>query len=219
MVYKSILLCILFVFPPALNANAGHLRVPNTDSVAMTSSAVKVGVVTMEEGRHSFTPFGFKKFCTDEQRYCSMYRQSRKSNPPRMVLTNEREAELFEVNRSVNRRIAPMPETSFFTGSLRDNWKIPTTSGDCEDYVLLKQAELIERGWSKNALLVTIADNAKGYRHAVLTVRTDAGDFILDNENNEVKDWREVNFRWIKRQSARNMMRWVEIKPVSDIEA
>lgn len=213
--YKSALISIIFIIVSATNVNANQFITPGVGEIATTLQVVKPDFVSMEEGRYSITPYGFKKFCRNEQAYCSQLRRTRGNKPQRVALSDERLAELAEVNRSVNRRIAPMPEISFFTRSNVDDWKLPTTSGDCEDYVLLKQSQLIEKGWPKNALLITIADNAKGYRHAVLTVRTDAGDFILDNENNDVKDWRDVNFRWIKRQSARNMMRWVEIRPES----
>lgn len=162
----------------------------------------------MVEGRISITPFGFKKFCETERRHCDIFRNASGSELVRMNAL--RYDELSKVNASVNAEIYPVPEIGLFSSD--DDWKLPTNSGDCEDFVLLKQARLIEMGWPESALLITVVDMKDGTRHAVLTVRTDSGDLILDNLTNRVLDWQKVDYRWIKRQSARNMMRWVEIK-------
>lgn len=176
--------------------------------ISSTGQGAQVG---MTEGRISFAPFGFKEFCRNERAYCDLYRNAGATKEVPMVMSPERLAELKEINSSVNHSIRQVPEFSFFGLSYKDEWKLPSTSGDCEDLALLKQKLLIEKGWPESALLVTVADMSGGTRHAVLTVSTQEGDLILDNVTDEIKDWREVDYRWIKRQSARNMMRWVEI--------
>ena len=50
-----------------------------------------------------------------------------------------------------------------------------------------------------------------GDGHAVLTVRTDRGDFILDNLVSKVLDWRDTRYRYLKRQSTANAGKWVDI--------
>jgi len=45
----------------------------------------------------------------------------------------------------------------------------------------------------------------------VLTVRTDHGDFILDNLVGTVLDWRDTRYRYLKRQSTANAGKWVDI--------
>jgi len=162
----------------------------------------------MAEGRISVAPYGFKKFCKTEKNHCEIYRNAKSSKT--VELTASRYQELAKVNKSVNVEIYPIPELFIFASN--DTWKLPTKSGDCEDFVLLKQARLIEMGWPASALLITEVDLQDGTRHAVLTVRTDSGDLILDNLTDKILDWQSVNYRWIKRQSARKMMRWVEIK-------
>ena len=42
--------------------------------------------------------------------------------------------------------------------------------GDCEDYVLLKRRMLIQSGWPREALLVTVMRNEQDEGPAVLTV-------------------------------------------------
>ena len=41
---------------------------------------------------------------------------------------------------------------------------------------------LIQAGWPREALLITVVRDKKGEGHAVLTVKTDKGEFILDNQ-------------------------------------
>ena len=50
-----------------------------------------------------------------------------------------------------------------------------------------------------------------GDGHAVLMVRTDRGDFILDNQEQKVKLWTETGYRFIKRQAQENPNRWVSL--------
>jgi predicted transglutaminase-like cysteine proteinase len=73
--------------------------------------------------------------------------------------------------------------------------------GDCEDYVLEKRRRLMRAGLPRQALLVTVVRDHKGDGHAVLTVATDRGDFILDNQAPKVLGWSETGYRYIKRQS------------------
>ena len=58
---------------------------------------------------------------------------------------------------------------------------IPNGAGDCEDYVLEKRRELMHKGLSASDLLITVVRKPDGEGHAMLTVRTDKGDFVLDN--------------------------------------
>jgi predicted transglutaminase-like cysteine proteinase len=90
-------------------------------------------------------------------------------------------------------------------------WTLPTTYGDCEDYVLMKRQMLIDNGWPASALLITVVRERSGEGHAVLTVRTDRGDFILDNQEANVLRWDETNYHYIKRQSEFDETVWASI--------
>ena len=51
----------------------------------------------------------------------------------------------------------------------------------------------------------------------VLTVRTDMGDFVLDNLEPRVLAWTETDYRFLKRQSEKHSGLWVSVgggKPV-----
>jgi predicted transglutaminase-like cysteine proteinase len=50
----------------------------------------------------------------------------------------------------------------------------------------------------------------------VLTVRTDEGDYILDNLNDTVKPWDTTGYRYLKRQSTTHTGRWVSIREDSE---
>src|SRR5665213_3353526 len=51
----------------------------------------------------------------------------------------------------------------------------------------------------------------KGEGHAVLTVKTDKGEFILDNQNENVVAWTETGYRFVKRQSQSDPNVWVSL--------
>jgi predicted transglutaminase-like cysteine proteinase len=93
-----------------------------------------------------------------------------------------------------------------------EKWAYPVDGyGDCEDYVLQKRKMLIEAGWPREALLITVVRDKHGDGHAVLTVKTDKGEFILDNQNEEVVLWSETGYRFVKRQSQSDVNVWVSL--------
>ena len=63
---------------------------------------------------------------------------------------------------------------------------------------------------------MTIVSDERGKGHAVLTVRTEVGDFILDNKVDEVRLWNEVPYRFLLRQSYLNPRIWMDLDPVRD---
>lgn len=117
---------------------------------------------------------------------------------------------LVDVNRSVNAAIEPMTDQEHW--GVADHWDIPTDGkGDCEDYVLLKRKMLIERGFPRQALLVTVVVDTHGDGHAVLTVKSDHGDFVLDNMRDDILAWVRTGYRFVKRQSQEDQNRWVAL--------
>ncbi len=92
-------------------------------------------------------------------------------------------------------------------------WAYPDGGvGDCEDYVLEKRRELSRMGITLADLLITVVRKPDGEGHAVLTVRTDKCDYILDNLNDAVRPWEETGYRFLKRQAIDNTGRWVSIR-------
>jgi predicted transglutaminase-like cysteine proteinase len=79
----------------------------------------------------------------------------------------------------------------------------------CHSYALLKRRLLMQAGWPRTALLMTIVHEMDGEGHAVLTVRTDRGDFILDNLSDKILLWSEMPYSYYKRQSQVDPNVWV----------
>jgi predicted transglutaminase-like cysteine proteinase len=120
------------------------------------------------------------------------------------------------INRWVNANVEAVSDAEQW--GVIDRWDYPVAGkGDCEDFVLLKRRLLIEAGFPREALLITVVKDARNEGHAVLTVKTDAGDLILDNLNNEVKPWDKTGYLFVKRQSEADPNIWVQLgEPTSE---
>jgi predicted transglutaminase-like cysteine proteinase len=121
------------------------------------------------------------------------------SEPAQIALTPAAWRRLVSVNTEVNGRIRPLTDEDHW-GAV-DSWDLPTDGyGDCEDYQLLKRRLLVEAGFPRRALLMTVVLDEKGEGHAVLTVRTDRGEFILDNKVQGVLPWHQTGYVFVKRE-------------------
>jgi predicted transglutaminase-like cysteine proteinase len=130
--------------------------------------------------------------------------------PRDIALSPETWKELVRVNKWVNETIEPLADMDHW--GVADLWSYPDDGyGDCEDYVLLKRRLLIQAGWPGDALLVTVVRDKKGEGHAVLTVTTDKGDYVLDNQNEDILLWWKTGYHFIKRQSRYNLNVWVSL--------
>jgi len=127
-----------------------------------------------------------------------------------LLLTEERWKTILKVNYQVNSSITPLTDKEIY--GVEERWAYPRTAGDCEDYALLKRKMLIDAGFSASDLLITVVLQPNGEGHAVLTVRTDRGDFILDNMRNKVMLWADTEYTYLKRQSANDPSRWVKLQ-------
>ena len=86
--------------------------------------------------------------------------------------------------------------------SVVDRWDIPDDGyGDCEDYQLLKRKLLAAKGLPRRAMRMTVVIDEQGEGHAVLMLRTDRGDFILDNKRNAILPWQKTGYVFVKRES------------------
>lgn len=160
----------------------------------------------MQTGKQTSQPIGHYEFCKREAAECNI--TSRDTRP--VQLTTAKWQNIIAVNHSVNERIKPMTDMEIY--GVEEYWAYPTTVGDCEDYVLLKQRELLKAGIAISDLLITVVRKPDGEGHAVLTVRTDRGDYVLDNLTDEVMRWDETDYTYLKRQAANNTGRWVSIE-------
>jgi predicted transglutaminase-like cysteine proteinase len=127
-----------------------------------------------------------------------------------VMLTSKTWRDLVRVNKWVNDSIIPVTDLEHW--GVVERWSFPEDGkGDCEDYVLLKRRMLMQAGWPREALLITVVRDKKGDGHAVLTVTTDRGDYILDNQAEDVLLWSDTGYRFVKRQSQANSTVWVAL--------
>jgi predicted transglutaminase-like cysteine proteinase len=163
-------------------------------------------VIYVSVGETSRPPIGWIEFCTEHPKECA----TKPSAPRDVVLAPKAWKDLVRVNKWVNDSIKPV--TDMDQWGVVERWSYPTTGkGDCEDYVLLKRRMLMQAGWPREALLITVVRDKKGDGHAVLTVKTDKGDFILDNQAEDVLLWSDTGYRFVKRQSQSDPNVWVAL--------
>lgn len=160
----------------------------------------------MPVGETASVPFGWADFCRRYQGACD----AGPLEPVDVVAAPKTMKEIERVNKWVNGHVAAVTDKEHW--GVLDQWDYPADGrGDCEDYALLKRKILIEEGFPRQALLMTVVKDASNEGHAVLTVKTSGGDFILDNLSNEVKRWRRTPYRYVKRQSQEDQNVWVRI--------
>ncbi|MDQ1186024.1 transglutaminase-like cysteine peptidase [Agrobacterium larrymoorei] len=158
-------------------------------------------------------PIGHYEFCQTYQSEC----QPTSADMGPLRLTEETWKMMLDVNYTVNTTITPATDMELY--GVEERWAYPTTAGDCEDFVLLKRKMLMNKGISASNLLITVVLQPNGSGHAVLTVRTDRGDFILDNLRNKVMDWSDTEYTYLKRQDSANPGRWVKIQDGRNVNA
>lgn len=159
----------------------------------------------METVGRTSQPIGHYVYCKHYASDCRI----RSSATVAPKLTRKRWQDLVEVNAFSNSTIAPYTDQEIY--NQEEVWAYPTSYGDCEDYVLMKRHMLMERGWPPSSLLITVVLQPNGEGHAVLTVRTDRADYILDNLDGRIKPWNETPYRYLKRQSERHSGHWQDI--------
>ena len=159
-------------------------------------------------------PIGWVQFCDTYKGVCDT-----KPLPPLdVVLNDEAWKALKEVNNRVNHTIKPMTDMDHY--GMIQWWRYPDDgTGACHSYALLKRRLLIQAGWPRQALLMTIVHESDGEGHAVLTVETDRGEFILDNLTDDILLWSKTPYRYYKRQSQGDPNIWVWLDDTRSAEA
>ncbi|MGX7875912.1 transglutaminase-like cysteine peptidase [Mesorhizobium sp. ORM6] len=188
---------------------ARRLRVCVAVGLAITGgwAAPALAAGAMATGGLTSQPIGHYDFCKLHPGECSI----RPSDLAPAALTDGLMRKLVNVTARVNAAVKPMSDMEIYGKD--EVWAYPDKGvGDCEDYVLEKRRQLSRTGISLADLLITVVRKPDGEGHAVLTVRTDKGDYVLDNLNDKVKPWDETGYRFLKRQAVDNTGRWVSIR-------
>lgn len=184
-IMARVALCVAMCAGMTHSANALNKNIPTRSSPYLTTKGPTA------------PPLGLQVFCLAQPPHCH------DSETYNVDLDESMSKTLNSVNRKVNRTI----ESKHDQG---DIWSINVRSGDCEDYVLTKRAELIKRGVSAGALRIAIAYTKSGQGHAVLVVRTNLGDFVLDNRKQTIVEWHKTDLKWIS-MSGTSLTNWSKI--------
>lgn len=163
---------------------------------AQGSVGIPVASLPAEASGDARAPYAWLDFCKRSPSECR---------------TDAREAESIELNakiwktivatnNGVNREIEAITDEDHW--GVVDRWDLPTDGkGDCEDYALLKRKRLAEAGIPRRAMLMTVVIDEENAGHAVLMIRTNRGDFILDNKRNAILPWSQTGYVYVKRES------------------
>jgi len=192
-----VIVCTAALAASAGNAAAGERNLAYAYAPHEHAIYASVGATTR-------APIGWIEFCVEYRSECRV-----KPTAPRdVVLTPKVWADMVKVNDWVNGNIKPITDLEHW--GVVERWSYPDDGyGDCEDYVLLKRRMLIKAGWPRSALLITVVRDKKGDGHAVLTVKTNRGEFVLDNQEAQILPWTRTGYRFVKRQSQSDPNTWV----------
>ncbi|MGU3539740.1 transglutaminase-like cysteine peptidase [Methylobacterium sp. A54F] len=148
-------------------------------------------------------------FCQGYAAECAVDR----NEPARIALTPSAWSTIVSVNRRVNRSLRAMTDQDHW--NVPDRWDLAEDGiGDCEDFQLLKRHLLVAAGLPRRAMRMTVVIDERGEGHAVLTLITDRGDYVLDNKTNAILPWSQTGYTFIKRES-QDAVAWASLGGVT----
>jgi predicted transglutaminase-like cysteine proteinase len=101
-------------------------------------------------------PIGWIEFCAEHARECD----TKPVEARDVVLTAKAWKDLVRINKWVNDTVKPITDLEHW--GVVERWSYPDDGyGDCEDYVLLKRRMLMQSGWPRQALLITVVRQAR----------------------------------------------------------
>jgi predicted transglutaminase-like cysteine proteinase len=171
-----------------------------------TGGSAEEGPLFISIGEQTRAPIGWVEFCAEYDPEC----KTKPTQPRDVVLSAQAWKDLQRANLWVNSHVKPMTDMEHW--GVVERWNYPDDGyGDCEDYVLQKRRMLIQAGWPREALLITVVRDKHGDGHAILTVKTDKGEYILDNQTDAIMLWSETGYRFVKRQSQSDPNVWISL--------
>ncbi len=166
----------------------------------------------MPLGAATSTPIGWLMFCRDNRAECQ-------AQPGEGAALPAADAAFLALvgalNAQVNAAVKPVTDRVLY--GVEERWTYPGGRGDCEDYALAKRRALNAAGVPLAALLMTVVRKADGEGHAILTLRTTGGDFVLDNLDRRVRGWTDTNYTFVKRQSSADPNVWLAVANTADV--
>jgi predicted transglutaminase-like cysteine proteinase len=183
----------------------GSLAVPESTTAAALASPVSRAQLIDLHAAAALPPIGHSRFCLRYPNDCKVHGiDFRHRN---ITLTPERLDELNIVNRNVNRGIVA---TVTAGNGATEEWLISPPTGDCKDYAITKQHQLLKRGWPSRSLLLSEVVVPSGEHHLFLVVRVKDADLVLDNLNDDIRlvSMTRDQYLWVRIQSPQNPKFW-----------
>jgi predicted transglutaminase-like cysteine proteinase len=172
---------------------------------ASEASAPKASYAAV--GASTSVPYGWVDFCGRRPEECAFGQMQ----PLDVRLTKSTWSVLNRVNKRVNAAIEPITNLAHW-GTMLDHWDYPVDGkGDCKVYALYKRKLLVDAGFPRQALLMTIVKDLEGEGHAILTVKTDRGEFVLDNLTDDIRPWDATGYTYLKRQAQYDPNVWLDL--------
>lgn len=176
-----------------------------TSMVLLVPLAAPVSAANLvHEIREVEAPQGAKNLCNRYAWACDRSSAAKVRNTDAQIDLAAR------VNLTVNRAVREVADLRQY--GKEELWSLPTDrGGDCEDFALLKKLELIRRGLAPANLSIATALDPRRNAHAVLVLRTDRGDFVLDNLTNRMKPWQATGYSFLRMQDPNTKSGWTAV--------
>lgn len=176
---------------------ANSLRLATAFFVSLFVAVSLVGKVEagsfVQLSKPAQAPTAWANFCGTHKWACAWTSSGDVKSEKIMVLIAS------EVNHRVNSKVRRVSDSEQYRR--KDYWTLPTArGGDCEDFALLKKKLLIERGLAPDRLLISTVLDRSNKPHAVLVMRTNTRDLVLDNLTDEMKRWDRTGYSFLKIQ-------------------
>ena len=139
-------------------------------------------------GKHA--PLGYQLMCLQHPQEC------KGGGAAKVPATKELMATLKRVNFHVNRTMTPRRDSG------ADVWTVNATVGDCEDFVLAKRRALIKAGVPSSSLRIAYVKTKRGIDHAILVVKTNGRDLVLDNLSASIRPLSQTGYRIVSMSGA-----------------
>ncbi len=170
-------------------ARGSNRKIAAVIMAAMVSLAVGA-MSTAASAGSVHAPLGYQVMCLKNPAEC------KGGGKAKVDLTADVMSTLKRVNGHVNRSIKPRYDSG------ADVWSASASSGDCEDYVLAKRKALIKAGIPASSLRIAYVKTRRGEGHAILVVKTNGKDLVLDNLTASIKPLSQSGYRIISMSGA-----------------
>jgi predicted transglutaminase-like cysteine proteinase len=167
-----------------------------TSAFIAAAAAAMLIVGTAAPVSAASAPLGFQLLCIKSPKECQG------GGKASVAMTQQLMATLKSVNSKYNRAIKPRSDKNG-----QDIWTVGASAGDCEDYVLAKRRALIRAGFPASSLRIAYVKTRKGEGHAILVVKTNGKDLVLDNLTAAIKPLSQTGYRIVS-MSGSNPRQW-----------